>query len=65
MTLTVQGYITPDPIMARLTERGARFMGIPPGIGANAGGFGLPYLIHLLKSSMVLRLLTTRIAIWT
>ncbi|MEL0007931.1 MAG: immunoglobulin-like domain-containing protein, partial [Luminiphilus sp.] len=34
------GYITPDPIMARLTERGARFMGIPPGIGANAGGFG-------------------------
>ncbi|NCG07474.1 MAG: DUF5011 domain-containing protein [Gammaproteobacteria bacterium] len=34
------GYITPDPIMARLTERGARFMGIPPGIGANTGGFG-------------------------
>ena len=34
------GYITPDPIMARLTERGARFMGIPPGIGANDGGFG-------------------------
>ncbi len=34
------GYITPDPIMARLTERGARLMGIPPGIRANAGGFG-------------------------
>ena len=34
------GYITPDPIMSRLTERGARFMGIPPGIGASGGGFG-------------------------
>ena len=34
------GYITPDPIMARLTERGARVIGIPPGLRANSGGFG-------------------------
>ena len=36
------GYITPDPIMARLTERGARVLGIPPGLRANSGGFGYP-----------------------
>ena len=34
------GYITPDPIVARLTERGVRVMGIPPGISASPGGFG-------------------------
>ena len=37
---TMTGYITPDPIMARLTERGVRIRGIPTGLKANAGGFG-------------------------
>ena len=34
------GYITPDPFIARLTERGMRVMGIPTGLSANAAGFG-------------------------
>ena len=32
--------ITPDPITARITNRGMRVMGIPSGLGANGGGFG-------------------------
>ncbi|MEL7186285.1 MAG: glycosyl hydrolase [Pseudomonadota bacterium] len=32
-------YITPDPITARVTERGFRAMGIPPGLSANNSGF--------------------------
>jgi endoglucanase Acf2 len=33
------GYITPDPMTARVTDRGFRVMGIPSGLGANDGGF--------------------------
>ena len=32
-------YITPDPIIARVTERGFRAMGIPSGLGAVGDGF--------------------------
>ena len=38
-------YITPDPIIARVTERGVRMMGIPGGlatVNAVLGGFGYP-----------------------
>ena len=34
------GYITPDPITARVSERGIRLLGIPAGLGASADGFG-------------------------
>ena len=34
------GYITPDPFIARLNERGIRVMGIPTGLSAGPGGFG-------------------------
>ena len=34
------GYITPDPIIARISERGARVMSIPTGLSAGPGGFG-------------------------
>ena len=34
------GYITPDPFIARLTERGVRVMTIPTGLGAGQDGFG-------------------------
>ena len=33
-------YITPDPITARITNRGFRAMGIPSGLGAAVDGFG-------------------------
>jgi endoglucanase Acf2 len=33
------GYITPDPITARISERGARIMGIPAGLTTVADGF--------------------------
>ena len=32
-------YITPDPIIARVTDRGFRAMGIPSGLGAVSDGF--------------------------
>lgn len=32
-------YITPDPITARITDRGFRAMGIPSGLSANNSGF--------------------------
>ena len=32
-------YITPDPIIARITERGVRLMGIPGGISLSSDGF--------------------------
>jgi len=32
-------YITPDPIIARITSRGARLMGIPSGLSSSADGF--------------------------
>ena len=32
-------YITPDPITARVSNRGIRVMGIPSGLGANNDGF--------------------------
>lgn len=35
-------YITPDPITARISEKGARLMGIPSGLTANDGGFWYP-----------------------
>jgi len=35
-------YITPDPITARITNRGARVMGIPSGMRASVNGFGYP-----------------------
>jgi hypothetical protein len=35
-------YITPDPIIARITNRGARIMGIPSGLTASVNGFGYP-----------------------
>jgi endoglucanase Acf2 len=35
-------YITPDPITARVSERGLRLMGIPAGLTATADGFGYP-----------------------
>ena len=35
-------YITPDPIIARITKRGARVMGIPSGLTASVNGFGYP-----------------------
>jgi endo-1,3(4)-beta-glucanase len=35
-------HITPDPIIARITTRGARVMGIPSGLTASANGFGYP-----------------------
>lgn len=34
------GYITPDPFIARLNERGIRVMGIPTGLSASSSGFG-------------------------
>jgi hypothetical protein len=34
------GYITPDPFIARLSERGLRVMGIPTGLSAGPSGFG-------------------------
>lgn len=34
------GYITPDPFIARLNERGIRVMGIPTGLSAGPAGFG-------------------------
>jgi len=34
------GYITPDPFIARLNERGLRVMSIPTGLSAGPGGFG-------------------------
>lgn len=33
-------YITPDPFIARISERGLRVMGIPTGLSAGPGGFG-------------------------
>ena len=33
-------YITPDPITARITNRGVRVMGIPSGLASSANGFG-------------------------
>ena len=35
-------YITPDPINARITERGVRLGSIPAGLRADAGGFLYP-----------------------
>ena len=35
-------YITPDPITARITNRGVRVMGIPSGLAASADGFAYP-----------------------
>jgi endo-1,3(4)-beta-glucanase len=35
-------YITPDPIIARITNRGARVMGIPSGLRASVNGFAYP-----------------------
>ncbi len=35
-------YITPDPIIARVSERGVRAMGIPGGLGSAVDGFGYP-----------------------
>jgi hypothetical protein len=35
-------YITPDPMIARITNRGARVMGIPSGLTPSANGFGYP-----------------------
>jgi endoglucanase Acf2 len=35
-------YITPDPITARITERGVRVMGIPGGLTITGDGFGYP-----------------------
>src|SRR6056297_54551 len=35
-------YITPDPIIARITNRGARVMGIPSGLTASVNGFAYP-----------------------
>ena len=32
-------YITPDPLMARISERGVRVMGIPGGLSTRADGF--------------------------
>ena len=34
------GYITPDPFIARISERGLRFMSIPTGLSGGQGGFG-------------------------
>ena len=34
------GYITPDPFIARLSDRGLRFMTIPVGLQAGVDGFG-------------------------
>jgi endo-1,3(4)-beta-glucanase len=34
------GYLTPDPLTARISERGVRVLSIPAGLGANDGGFG-------------------------
>ena len=36
------GHITPDPIMARITERGARIMGIPVGLEVQEDGVTYP-----------------------
>lgn len=33
-------YLTPDPVIARVSERGIRVMGIPAGLAATADGFG-------------------------
>jgi hypothetical protein len=35
-------YITPDPMMARITNRGVRVMGIPSGLKPSVNGFGYP-----------------------
>lgn len=34
------GHLTPDPFIARITERGVRAMAIPTGLSAGPGGFG-------------------------
>ena len=34
------GYLTPDPFIARITERGVRAMAIPTGLSAGQNGFG-------------------------
>lgn len=36
------GHITPDPLMARITERGMRLMGIPAGLGVQEKGVTYP-----------------------
>ena len=35
-------YITPDPMIARISDRGARISGLPAGLGASSQGFGFP-----------------------
>ncbi len=35
-------YITPDPMTARITDKGARIMGIPSGLGLTGDGFMYP-----------------------
>ncbi len=36
------GYLTPDPLTVRLSERGVRVLSIPAGLRADAGGFSYP-----------------------
>ena len=57
-------YITPDPFIARISERGLRVMGIPTGLSAGPGiGYNIP--TRSPRCLTVQRSATRRTATWT
>ena len=58
-------YITPDPFIARISERGLRVMGIPTGLSAGPVALVTPFLTRSPRCLTVQRSATQRTATWT